>query len=94
MRKLNSSDYENLTDRWIFMDIAHFMSDVDDECITRFDGFGQYVYADEKCDLYVDDESPIDFNELSKYDYFDLDDLIKDKTIEKYHLIGVFWYNK
>ena len=94
MRKLNSSDYENLTDRWIFMDIAHFMGDVDAKCIMSFDGFGRYVYADKKCNLYVDDESIIDFNELSKYDYFDLGDFIKDKTTEKYHLIGVFWYNK
>lgn len=57
----------------------------------------EYKQADtieELCDVYIDEESIIDFNELSKYDYFDLDKLIEMKSTEKYHLIGVFWYNK
>lgn len=94
MKKLTKDDFWKLSDRWIFMDIAHFMDDACSSCITDYDGCGQYVYIDDKCNLYTDEYNYINFSELAKYDYFTLDEFIKKKSTEDYHLIGVFWYNK
>ena len=93
MKKLSKKDTWRLWDRWIFMDIVHFMIDVDNECIMDCDGYGEYVYTDENCQLYTN-EDYVNFCELRKYGFFGLDEFIGSKSNNKYRLIGVFWYNK
>ena len=94
MRKLNETDFWAISDNWIFMDIRHFWGSVDDGYIRKCDGSGEYVYSDKDCNLYVDNDNYINFDELLNYNYYKLDDFVKNKSTEDYHLIGVFWFNK
>lgn len=96
MRKLDSTDFWSLSDRWIFMDISTFFIEASEECIMDMDGQGQYLYIDKNCQIY-DSEEYIDFEELQKYfsdDMEGIDKLIKDKSNNEYTLFGVFWFNK
>lgn len=94
MKRLTEKDFWELSDRWIFMDIVHFISDVRDGCISSYDGNGTYVYTDSKCRLYEDDEHHISFKEIEKVTMFNVDTFIEKKSTDKYKLIGVFWFNK
>ena len=94
MKRLNKTNTWELFNSWIFMDIMHFFNDVDGGGITDYDGQGQYIYADNNCNLYIGENDFIDFEELSQYDFFKLDEFVQKKSTKDYHLIGVFWYNK
>jgi len=73
------------------MDISHFIDDVRSGYITDYDGCGEYVYTDEKCQLWVDEDNSINFNEIN---CSNVDAFIENKSNDKYKLLGVFWYNK
>jgi hypothetical protein len=94
MTKLTKDNTWELFDRWIFMDIAHFASGVEEDSLTDDDGCGNYIYADKNCNLYVDEEEYADLHKLAKYGLYKLDEFIESMSNEKYRLIGVFWYNK
>ena len=94
MTKLTKKNTWELFDRWIFMDIAHFASGVEEDWLTGNDGYGRYIYADKKCNLYIDEQKIVDIQKLADYGLCKLDDFIDLMSNEKYHLIGVFWYNK
>ena len=42
------------------MDIAHFASGVEEGWLTNDDGYGRYIYADKKCNLYIDEQEIVD----------------------------------
>lgn len=91
MKKLNGKNSWSLFDKQNFKDIYHFIFMVDNYYIDKDEGYGHYVYVDEDCQLYIDEDSEINIDEL--YSANDLlDNLIRKKSNEKYHLIGVFWY--
>lgn len=94
MIKLTKADTWELFNRWIFMDIVHFVSGVEEDWFTDDDGYGRYIYADKKCNLYIDEQETVDIQRLADYGLRKLDDFIGLMSNEKYHLIGVFWYNK
>jgi thermostable 8-oxoguanine DNA glycosylase len=98
MKKFNESDRNYLFNENIFMDIKHFLSNVADGYIMDYDGVGHYVYVDKKCNLYID-EDYIDFDILSEYDfkhswYKEVEEFKNFMNTEKYHILGVFWFNK
>ena len=94
LTKLTKKNTWELFDRWIFMDISHFVEDVGYNFLTDDDGYGHYIYADNNCNLYVDKEECVDLHELANNGFYKLDEFIELMSNKKYHLIGVFWYNK